>query len=1094
MLELTDEVLRIRTPRRAAARLADLVAANPSPAIAGPVDRLALRAAAALASRAPAVVVALATARLRRELASLVLPAERGPLRRHLERRRAEGMRCNVNLLGEAVLGEGQAAARAREVAALLARREVECVSVKLSALYSQLDVLAYEHSLERVRERLRPILDAAARHHPPKLVYFDMEEYRDLHLTVDAFISLLEEPPFSALDAGIALQAYLPDSVDVLGSLCDFAKRRHAATGASIRVRLVKGANLAMERVEAELRGWPSAPFPTKEEVDANYKRLLDIALAPELAGALQVGVASHNLFDVAWALVRDKQLGGGRVEIEMLEGMAVAEAKAVARAAGSILLYAPVVRRDDFESAVAYLVRRFDENSTPENYLAHLSSLEPGSAAWEAQRARFRQAVEDRHRAPIPSRRESAPHLGEEDTCSGSALGPFANVADTDFTIAANRAALARAMSELACRPPGPLHAVVGGEPVTGPLTGVGVDPSAPGTAWYRYVEADTETVERAVAVARAAAPGWAATPGANRGRLLARVADEMAHQRARTIAVMVADSGKVVREADSEVSEAIDDARYYATRAAELEQRHVGTAVFEPLGVVVVAPPWNFPYAIASGGVLAALAAGSPVILKPAPETVMTASLIVDQCHAAGIPRDVLQFLPCADATPGQRLVVHRDVDAVVLTGAWDTARRFLEWRPSLALHAETSGKNAIVVTAAADLEDAVRDLVHSAFSHAGQKCSAASLAILEAPVYDDTRFLSRLADAVSSLRVGAADDLSARVGPLIRPPSDILERALTTLAAGERWLVEPRQIGENPRLWSPGVKLGIAPGSELHRTECFGPVLGLLRARDLDHAIELQNATDYGLTAGICSLDEREVDRWCDAVAAGNLYVNRHITGAIVRRQPFGGWKRSSIGPGAKAGGPHYVGSLGRWRRCAPLDLETELALARAEMERLLPGEDPSNLAAEQDLFRLRPLHHAVLRLSVAPDADALEVSLGVAAILGVTVELSCAAPLGAADDARFAGSLVEDDDALIDRLRTAPHRTERVRIAGSAPRLRLALLDEGFEVDIEPLVALGTEELLRWTREQAVSVTMHRHGNLISARDGRRPAH
>ena len=1089
LLELTDQVLRIRTSRRAAARLADLARTYPAPAMTGRADQLALRLAARLAPVAPTPVVALATARLRRELASLVLPAEPAALRRHLRRRRQKGMRLNVNLLGEAVLGERQARERARLVRGLLERPEVDCVSVKLSALYSQLDVLAYDQSLEELRGRLRPILETAARHDPPKLVNLDMEEYRDLHLTVDVFTSLLEEQGLSNLCAGIALQAYLPDATDVLERLCTFARQRYARTGAPIRVRLVKGANLAMEQVEAELRGWEQGPFPTKADVDANYKRMLDLALEPENAGALQVGVASHNLFDVAWALTVDRETGGGRVEIEMLEGMAVAEAEALARVAGGVLLYAPVVRRDDFESAVAYLVRRFDENTAPENFLAHLAELEPGSPTWEDQRLRFRRAVADRHQPGGAPRRHAT--LGRslasrptpqatEDTTGMRDVLRFANAPDTDFSVAANRAVLLEEMAALAARGFEPVPAVVAGERVDGPLTGTGIDPSSPREPLYRYVEADMETVERAVASARRAALRWAATSGEERRRLLHAAADRMEADRARSIAVMAVDAGKVAREGDTEVSEAVDGARYYGDRAAALAALHGSDGVFAPHGVVVVAPPWNFPYAIPSGGVFAALAAGNAVILKPAPETVLTAASIVTHCHEAGIPPDVVQFLPCADDETGRRLVTHPDVGAVVLTGAFDTARRFLEWRPDLALHAETSGKNAIVVTAAADQEDAVRDIVHSAFSHAGQKCSAASLAILEASVYDDPRFLERLADAVESLRVGPPLDLSNRVGPLIRPPSGPLQRALTSLDSGERWLVEPHQVADNPHMWTPGVKLAVAPGSEFHLTECFGPVLGILRARDLDDAIALQNGTPYGLTAGIATLDAREVDHWAARVAAGNAYVNRVITGAIIRRQPFGGWKRSSVGPGAKAGGPHYVSTLGQWRRSTgQADVSAETARARTEGRRLLDGVDPSSLSAESNVFRLRPLGRAVLRLALGHDPDALAVSLGVASDLGVDVGLSVAAY----DPKLPAATVVESDEVFLERMRR--ERPDRVRIASPSPAQRLALLDAGLEVDVEPLVALGTYELLRWTREQAVSTTLHRHGNPLT---------
>ncbi len=1076
LLELTDQVLRIRTPRRAAARLRDLVRTYPSPAIAGPADRLALRLAAQLAPVAPTPVVALTRGRLRRELGTLVLPAEPSALRRHLDRRRAAGMRLNVNLLGEAVLGERRAHERARHVLELLRRPEVDCISVKLSALYSQLDVVAYDQSLDEVRERLRPILDEAARRDPPKLVNLDMEEYRDLHLTVDAFTSLLTEPPFSRLRAGIALQAYLPEAAAVLERVCAFARQRAARTGAPIRVRLVKGANLAMERVEAELRGWAQAPYPTKAEVDANYKRMLDLALAPDNAGALQVGVASHNLFDVAWALTVDRETGGGRVEIEMLEGMAVAEAEAVARVAGGVLLYAPVVRRGDFESAVAYLVRRFDENAEPDNFLAHVAGLEPGSSAWEDQRLRFRRSVADRH-LPAGSPRRHAT-LGRVLAARAAGAHDFANAPDTDFSVAENRAALSAAIAALAARTPEPVPALVDGERVDTPLTGTGIDPSAPSVAWYRYVEADMDTIERALSAARGAAARWAATSAEERRDLLGAVADRLEAERARTIAVMMSDAGKVAREADAEVSEAVDLARYYGDRAVALAELHGPGACVTPRGVVVVAPPWNFPYAIPSGGVFAALAAGNTVILKPAPTTVLTAAAIVTQCHAVGIPQDVVQFLPCADAETGRRLVTHPEVGAVVLTGAFETARRFLGWRPELSLHAETSGKNAIVVTAAADQEDAVRDIVHSAFSHAGQKCSAASLAVLEASVYDDPGFSERLADAVESLRVGPAADLSTRVGPLIRPPSGRLRRALTSLAPGERWLVEPRQVGDNPHLWSPGVKSGVAAGSELHLTECFGPLLGLMRARDLDHALELQNATPFGLTGGIASLDAREVDRWAARVDVGNAYVNRHITGAIVRRQPFGGWKRSAVGPGAKAGGPHYVASLGHWHRTGPADVTAEVARARAVSKRLLRGVDPSGLRAESNVLRLVPLRRAVLRIGPGYDHDALAISLAVASDLGVDLGLSAEAL-----DAKLpAATVIEDDETFLSRMER--DRPDRVRLAADPADLRLALLDRGVEVDVEPLVGLGSYELLRWTREQVVSTTLHRHGDVV----------
>ena len=288
---------------------------------------------------------------------------------------------------------------------------------------------------------------------------------------------------------------------------------------------------------------------------------------------------------------------------------------------------------------------------------------------------------------------------------------------------------------------------------------------------------------------------------------------------------------------------------------------------------------------------------------------------------------MPPDVVQFVACPDNEVGQRLITHPDVDSVVLTGAYETAHMFRSWKPGMHLLAETSGKNAIVITQAADLDLAIRDLVRSAFGHAGQKCSAASLAIVEASLYDDASFMERLADATRSLVVGPRRrDVGSVVGPLIGEPSPKLLRGLT--ATRRRRTLAGRAssiIGDN--LWTPGVRVGVQPGSWFHVTECFGPVLGVMRADDLDHAIELQNGTPYGLTGGIHSLDDAEVERWLDGVQVGNAYINRGITGAIVQRQPFGGWKRSSVGCGPKAGGPDYVAEM---VTANPAAIDTEAA--------------------------------------------------------------------------------------------------------------------------------------------------------------------
>ncbi|HUP75322.1 MAG TPA: bifunctional proline dehydrogenase/L-glutamate gamma-semialdehyde dehydrogenase [Acidimicrobiales bacterium] len=1064
LLALTDEVVRIPDRRRAAERLHDIVTGRPAPAVAGPIDRLLLRVGASLAPRFPRLVMPLTMVRLRRAFTGIVLPAEPAPFARHVRRRRSQGIRLNLNVLGEAVLGHDEALRREQSIREQLSFGHVDYVSVKISALCAQLDVAAFDHSVERIVARLEPLLTMAAQHQPPKFVNLDMEEFHDLELTVAAFTRSLSSASLEHVDAGIVLQAYLPDSHAALEALCAWARDRHRRAGGAIKVRLVKGANLAMEKVEAELRGWPQAPFRTKAEVDASYKRLLDIALRPENTGAVRVGVASHNLFDVGWALARREQLTEPRrIEIEMLEGMANPQAVATGQVAGGLLLYAPVVHRDDFASAVAYLVRRLDENTSPENFLRHLFTLMPGNAQWEIERQRFRAAVRDRHDLDTRSRRASVEHVAAPDEVR------FVNEPDTDFAVKVARDAIVESLRAFA-RPRDGVPIVIGGQPIAAPATGSARDPSDPAEVRYEYVEATSAHVAAAVEVARHGASAWATRSGAERRKVLRAIATVMAAQREGTIATMAHDAGRTIREADAEVSEAIDFARYYGDSASDLDRVATTRGLrFAPYGVVVVASPWNFPYSIPAGGVLASLAAGNAVILKPAPESVLTAYVLAQQCWQAGVPPDALQFVATADDDVGRSLITHDGVDAVILTGSLETALMFLDWKPGLALHAETSGKNAMVITAAADIDDALRDLVRSAFGHAGQKCSAASLAIVEGPLYDSASFRARLADCVRTLRVGAAWDPATQVNPLIRPPSGSLERALSALDDGETWLVEPQQQGSR-QLWTPGVKLGVRRGSFFHRTECFGPVLGVMRADDLDHAIALQNDVMFGLTGGICSLDPAEIERWLERVEVGNAYVNRGITGAMVGRQPFGGWKGSSIGPGAKAGGPNYVGSLGCWRAVAAADVATVAGAAAARWRELATGVDPTGLRAEQNLFRLRRLPATVVvRVAEGVDETDIAVANAVAAVAGVAVQWS---------------SSDEDDDVFV--VRMAHAAPSKVRLLGShAPALLRALHRAGVLVDATPVVADGELELLRWTREQSVSRTLHRHGNVVA---------
>ena len=1013
---LTDEVLRFRGNRRAARRFRRIVADVGVPRSLGPLDRQALRLGSMVSGMLPWPVMPLMRRRIVRESNGVVLSADDPAFSDHVAQRHRDGFRLNVNVLGEAILSDAEADQRLALVRARIARTDVDYVSLKVSAVVANLDVLAFEHSVGRICERLRVLYRDAESATPRTFMNLDMEEYRDLALTVAALTTVLNEEEFVGVDAGVVLQAYLPDSHAACAQLCRWAAERRTRGGGVLKIRIVKGANLAMERVEGELHGWPQAPYTTKAEVDAGFKRLVEAALDPQWSGAIRVGFASHNLFDLGWALAF-KPEQRKRIDIEMLEGMAPAQSRAVREAAGELLLYAPVVRDEDLAASIAYLTRRLDENTSPDNFLRALFTLRPGSAEWFDQRDRFGAAMAMKDSVSTASRRTQDRSQPVE-----VGVAAFENCADTDWTQQVNREWVER---ELTAWKPQP----------------------------FPRIET-TREIDDAAATAVRAAGGLATSSFADRRQLLAAVADEMERSRGRTLALMAHTACKTIQEGDAEVSEAIDFARYYGWCTNAIEARVARGRDFRSLGVVVVAAPWNFPFAIPAGGVLAALAAGNAVLLKPAPEVAEVAHELASQLWRAGVPRELVQFIACPDNDVGRRLITHDDVDAVVLTGALETAQLFRSWKPSIRILGETSGKNALIITAAADEDAAIRDLVKSAFGHAGQKCSAASLAIIEASVYDDPLFQNRLAEAVLSVRVGAAAELATMTGPLISAPSPKLLRALTTLEPWETWLVEPRLLDESAHSWSPGVRLGVRDGSWFHATECFGPVLGLMRARDLDHAIALQNATAFGLTGGIHSLDDQEVTHWLDRVEVGNAYINRHITGAVVQRQPFGGWKQSSVGSGPKAGGPFYVEAFGVWNG----GIDDEAEFRRVFAEYFAAEHDPSGLACERNILRYRPLPS--VGLYIAPDADLAAVAIAemAARVAGVTA--------------------IRLDNP-------ATQTVDRVRVVGSLTDDQLAECNAlGIEVDLVQPVADAMVELRRWVREQAISWTRHRHGRLL----------
>lgn len=1108
---MTDQCFRSNNYARIADQLVYLLDQYGIPRYLSWNKRVALHMFRLLGKSFSFLLIPMATATLRQATNKVILPGGKRALRKHMEKRRAEGVRLNLNHLGEAILGEEEARLRLNVYVSDLEQEDIEYISIKISTIFSQIHLIGWESTLEILSERLRTLYRAAMSHHfvykdgskVPKFVNLDMEEYRDLVLTKELFKKVLDEPEFKLFSAGIVLQAYLPDSHEIQKELTLWAMERVKMGGAPIKIRIVKGANLAMEQVEASLRDWSQAPYLKKSDVDANYKKMVTYGCQKAHAEAVHLGIASHNLFDIAYALLlRAENQLEREVNFEMLEGMADHIRRVVQKLSKDILLYCPVATKQDFQSAIAYLIRRLDENTGADNFLRAIFGLKPGTQEWEEQAELFIKACQEMDKVPTHPRRIQDHNLPPLPLLM---TAPFANEADTDFSLPQNRLWAEKIVAKWGKAIIPPIPVVIGGKEIWDTKQqGQGQDPSKPQEMAYRYSLAEWKHIDAALTCAKE----QKILSVEDRCRLLANAAQKMREKRSDLIGAMMVDGGKTLLESDPEVSEAIDFAEYYLRSLKKMDSCE--DILWSPKGTVLVAPPWNFPISIPAGGILAALAAGNTVLFKPAPEAILSGWELVNVLWEAGIPKEMVQFINCEDDPVGSKLIADPRVDSVILTGATATAKLFYRLRPGLDLHAETGGKNAMIVTALSDRDLAIKDVCSSAFGHSGQKCSACSLLILEAEVYDDPHFRKQLKDAVQSLQVGPCWDLSSKVVPLIRAPQEALLRGLTQLEKGEEWLVKPTQNPHNPLLWSPGVKLGVKPGSFMHKTELFGPVLAVMRAKNLKEALSIASSTEYGLTSGLQSLDEREKNFWMQHVEAGNCYVNRGTTGAIVRRQPFGGTKASSFGGGAKAGGPNYVLQFAHAREKTLPQEKAPLRQPIKELATLVPSEnltmwqastasyafwaqrfaedhDPSQIIGQDNVLRYRPHKNLCFRIQDSdPLIDILRV-FAAALSCGAELEVSLAKGHEQHDALSklkplFSHFREEGEDTFNTQIKQGQRRRIRL-IAPASDPLKYAASESASYLDVAPVFSNGRLELLHYLREISFSIDYHRYGNL-----------
>jgi RHH-type proline utilization regulon transcriptional repressor/proline dehydrogenase/delta 1-pyrroline-5-carboxylate dehydrogenase len=853
-----------------------------------------------------------------------------------------------------------------------------------------------------------------------------------------------------------------------------------------------------------------------------------MDFLLDPKVAPYVHTGVASHNLFDHALAMLLAKERGTQKYcSAEMLEGMSEAAYQVLKKEGLNVILYAPTATKDTFTNAIAYLVRRFDENTADQNFLRHSFGLEVDTPAWDTLIKSYDDAI-----ALIPTV-DQKPYRTQDRNKEITKKDidvryyHFQNEPDTDFVLPANRKwaeAIRDKWKNIGEVGGFNAYPVVGGRIVQRDENIIDViDKSQYHEKKFagHYVLANEDDMRVAIATAKEDPDGWRKLHYLERQKILMDVAHEIRLARADLIGIAAAEVGKVFTETDVEVSEAIDFANFYPYSVAKMS----GLTGVEanPKGVGLVISPWNFPIAIPAGGVAASLAAGNTVILKPAEDSILCAYRLCQCFWDAGISKNTLQFLPAIGSEVGQHVIPSKDIDFTIFTGGEKTAYRIIKSRPDISLSAETGGKDATIVTALADRDQAIKNVVISAFHNSGQKCSATSLLILEKEVYEDKYFKKTLKEAVESLHTGSVWDFANRIGSLANLPAGELKKSLTYLDDGEEWLVHPAYADKgNPYMLTPAVRWGTKNNDFCHMNELFGPVLSVMCADNLEHAIELVNTTGYGLTSGIETLDKREQDYWKDKILAGNLYINRGTTGAIVIRQPFGGMRKSAIGSGKKAGGFNYVSQfmnidyketnlyescstqfIDQMRSLLTRDTvfndECEQALRHIchfahwhEVE-FLKEHDYAHIRGESNIIRYLPVQSVLLRVEENDALDEILATLMAIKMIGAQLHISLPKKSKKAEliwleskQASFIGKEDSinrhDEDELIEMM----PKVQRIRFLhpdNVTQNIYEQVANQAIYIASTPFLSHGRLELMHYFIEQSISNSYHRYGNL-----------
>lgn len=1114
ILNLTDICFRTKNNKTTAHNILNIIYQFDIPKNIRLTSKILLHLFKLFGLNLPSLFVPIIKRKLIKEFSHTILSGTPDVINKHILKRKEEGFHLILYHITENILGEEFSNEVIRRYLNDLLNPNIDNISINLPVLFSQYHLINHSYVIEKTKEKLRLIFRAAIKNKindTPKFVTLEINFHKELEIALQVFKQVLDEPEFHNLSAGIILSSYFPENYENLKDLISWAKTRIVNGGSPITIYITKGAFLGAEQVDASCNNWNLPIFPSKNYTDANFKKMLNLALNLENTRAAHIRICSHNIFDLSYALLlRSETQTSAYVDFAMLEGRMLSLRNIIKKLSNrSLFLYSPIATKYEFQNTLAYIIRRFDEFRSSDNIARHFLEMSPDNVFWYESESLFFESCD------LIAKLSSFPQIVQDRTnvnYKQHLSYAFENEPNTDFSLENNKKWARDIINDWQNKSFESIPLQVNGKLIHEEKKEKGKDPSKPNAIPYEFSLASADNIKTAIDTAKKQFPKWEKMSFEEKDTIIENIAQNYREKRKDLIGTLITDTGKIIFESDKEVSEAIDLIEYYRIRYKKMISMQ--DIKCSPKGVCVVIGSRGFPLSMSTGNIIGALLTGNTVIFRPTLTTVLVGWLLVNLMWEAGVSKNALQFLPTSEEDVEKYIVPNKTIDILTISGRYSTAQKFKNINPFFSLNAACEGKNHIIITSSADRNLAIIDLIHSAFDQSGQKASSVHLAVLEAEVYDDPNFRKQLKDAVKSLKVSSSWDLTTQIGPLVKPLDNKQLYLFSALEKDEEWLLKPIQDKENPNLWSPGIKLGIKNDSLFHRTPLFGPLLGLARANDFKEAIEIANNTEYNLTQGLQSLNIQEHYDWLKFVKAGNYFINHKITGPFLRRQPFGGYNKSILGAGYKVGGPNYLLNFVYFKQISPpkekypideitnhltplleeIDLSTEqLGMWYASVanyaywhHNFSKQRDPSKIIGQDNFLKYVPYDNIIIRIT--EDSNPFDILRACAALLSCKIPLKISIPkemlskMSWIEELPTASITKESEQQLISRI--TPEKFERIRMTTrpSEQLVKACAKNNCYIID-SPVLANGRIELIKYLREVTITYDYHRYGNL-----------